>query len=1126
MPINYRSSLSRMMLVTGALLTAAMAANAQARPARKQPLGRAVGNAQLADSVNGQIILYCQPGTSMPEVTRLAALVGAAQTNVLLLADCYHLILDGAHQDQGSTAAAVAQLKLEPSVRSVRPPLVFSTTQAATKGGTTSEPNDPRYKTDEQFGLAMLNMPQAWALQKGAAGVTVAEIDSGFDPKHQDAPIFSAGSYDTADNDTDVTADGSGAEFDHGTHTSGVMLANTNNGLGIASVIWQNIPLLAYKIQKKGQPGLDEPGILNAYAMLLRDHIKYNVVACNMSYGAVTGVINTADPEYTAIQQLDAAGIHMVASKGNSSTNIITIPADFPFVIAVSAVNRASKLTYYSNFGKVEVAAPGGEQFSSDNDPNGILSLRQNNGYGFAQGTSDAAPFVTGVMGLIRSVPGVDQARAKDALLSQANHTITQQTQVPDKTFGYGLVDAYASLSKVSNVIEITGPVGINPATGLSTSGGQQVPVPLQTLRPRVTLHMTNVQVVAGVPQFSISVTNSGSKSVQPLISNGIISTSAVDANGPLVTDLYINNLSQGTFSQFDISFRYRAPDMPTSQQQQLVASSTPSDPTLPSLSSTVQFNITPHSFNSGFSFISFPIAETAADAPKTGTGSPRDINAILGGTPVVTLRRWVNTPTVDASKNPTVTGMYAIYSPSLTAMNPTSLASLHPKDTATNTSVVTTPVPAINPLDNPAVPANTLTDATPVGLGYFIYLPSGAAVRTYGRDFSQQTIRVPLHEGWNMVGDPYLFQVAFATTAFETVNGTRYTATDAAANKLILPFIYRAVGLDYTFDTLPNGTMNPWEGNWIYVIPANPNAVSANPNILTMVVSPTSTGVTDASRGVRGPANAAATRSTRSVATAGAKPTVRGAGAWALRLQATANNLVDAHNYIGVSADASAANPYSRAPKPPRMGDHVSLGIAQAGSSATYAQDLRPIGGTQTWDVVVSTNQAASDTSVAWPDAHSLPRSVRLTLTDKVTGQSVDMRSRSAYHFDATGASTRAFTITAQPGDTRDRIAFNSVVVTPHTSGRGTGAGSVYQIDYELSGPAEMEVTILNTGGRVITQVEQGRAAVAGVNRSVWNGRDSQNRTLTTGTYIVKMVARTAEGRISQYHYPLTITR
>ena len=54
------------------------------------------------------------------------------------------------------------------------------------------------------------------------------------------------------------------------------------------------------------------------------------------------------------------------------------------------------------------------------------------------------------------------------------------------------------------------------------------------------------------------------------------------------------------------------------------------------------------------------------------------------------------------------------------------------------------------------------------------------------------------------MIGNPYPFPIAFSNSSVETSNGTRYTAPDAANAKIILPFIYRFIGTDYDFQTLP----------------------------------------------------------------------------------------------------------------------------------------------------------------------------------------------------------------------------------------------------------------------------------------------------------------------------------
>ena len=517
---------------------------------------------------------------------------------------------------------------------------------------------------------------------------------------------------------------------------------------------------------------------------------------------------------------------------------------------------------------------------------------------------------------------------------------------------------------------------------------------------------------------------------------------------------------------------------------------------------------------------VSFPVAELPGDSP-TPAKPVRDVRDILGFTdPTQTciVYRWVNATAIDATGKPNVQGQYAINGSGSTDSNAV-LASLHPTD------VATVPVPALDPLANPNNANNFVTNATPIGLGYFLNITSGASVRSFGRQFSQQTIRVPLHEGWNMIGNPYTFPIAFSNLALETSNGTRYNAPDAVTNKLILPFIYRFVGGQYSYQTLPNGTLQPWEGNWIYVVPANPNVVNSNSSLYTLVIAPTQAGNV-VNRGVKGLYASLAVKPTRAASSLSSKPEVHGAGSWALRLMARSNNTQDENNFIGMSSDSSPANIRMRAPKPPMFGSHVSLGIQGAGTNALYAQDLRPLGGTQTWDVAVAGSQPNTDVTVTWPEVHTMPRNYQLILTDKETGRTLDMRSQTTYHFNSgPNAQGRALTVTVAPANTVNHVAFNSVVVTPR-GGKATGTAAIYQIDYNLSGSAQVDVSILGTGGRVLAAVDQGRAVTVGDNHVVWNGRDSQNRTMAAGSYIVRLRAVSADGKVNQYHHPLTITR
>ena len=1123
MHYKLKSSLQQTLLVTGALLTAANLASGQIV---KKNLRNRAAPVQGVELKPGEIILMVKPGTAQADVTRLSTLAHAAQTNALLLDNTYQLILDAAHADQASTAAIVAQLKMDPSVYSVRQAIIYQLFSA-----TTTTPNDPRYKSGEQWGHAIINMPQAWTLQKGNINTYIAIMDTGFMPTHEDAPLFAKESFNAADGTKNITFNqppGGATENDHGVGTSGVIAAHTNNNVGIAGIVWNQVPVLAIKAYDTTN-SFSNAAILNGYAFVAKNAAALNITALNLSYGADQGAVvplDPTDPDYVGLQAVYNAGVVVCASKGNEGSPLLppyypqpstVTPADYPFVIAVSAIGPdPTQLAGYSNWGKVEIAAPGGNSILSGIQTQGILGLTGDGGYGWHDGTSNAAPYVTGVVGLLRSVPGVTQAKAIDALESQANSKITGQLTVPDNHFGYGLLDAYASLAKVSNVIDIQTPIGVDPTTGQPTSGSSTAPAPLETLRPTVQLHMTNVSVVKGVPQYTVSVASGTGTTV--LINNGVINPAASDANGSLVSDLYVVNNSIGTFAQYDISFRYRATDSPVSQQQQLTATSTPSDPTLASVTSAVQFNITPYTFPSGLSMISFPVVETAGDSPNP-TIPNREINDLLdltGTSQTAVLYRWVNASTVDATGKPNVQGQYAI-SGSGAGNNLPQYASLHPTD------VTTVPTPAIAPTSDPTNPNNTITNANPAGLAYFINLSSGAAVRTFGRTFDTQTMNVPIHEGWNMIGDPFDFPIAFSNLAIKKSDGTLLNAPQAATANLILPFIYRFVGGSYVFQTLPNGTLYPWDGNWIYVVPATPGVVDPNTAKYTLVISPTQAGNPIAKATTAANRNPLALN--RGASALNVKPTVHGPGSWSLRLAAQTATGADTYNFIGMSSDATPLSKTTRAPKPPKITGDVALGITAENSSALYAQDLRSLGGTQTWNIQVKADKPNTLVNVTWPDIHTLPRNYQLTLADPTSGQSIDLRSRSVYQFNSGAtAAARNLTITVTPATIQDTPTFENVVVTPRSNGKGTAA--IYQIDYNLTGTAQVDVAILGTGGRVISTVDTGRAIASGSNHVTWNGHDNQNRTVATGAYQVRLRAVSATGKVRQVLAPLTITR
>ena len=1032
--------------------------------------GQAAGNPATTP---GEIILYMQPGTAKAVVATLAAKVNPASITPLLLQDCYILALPDNRATIQATTDAVATLKMDPSVRYVNASRVYKKLQIGAAPKIT--PNDPRFP--EQWGLTQIKMQQAWVLQKGAANVNLGWIDSGYDPKHEDAMgQFLPGSFDFADNDSDVTADGSDVPgFDHGTGTSGIAFAITNNSKGISGICWQNIKCLGLKIQSKGTPNLSVAAIMNSYAYLLANKDKFHIVAVNMSYGGGGDPANVNDPEYVATKALADAGVLMVASAGNSGDagNPVNLPAYYPHVISVAATDINGKTTSYSEFGKVEMAAPGGDGGATGVQANGILHLAQNSTYGFDDGTSAAAPHVTGVLGLLMSVPGITPARAKQAMYDTANRSGLTLASLPDPHYGYGILDAYAALLKVSISVVIDDPIGIDP-NGSSTDPSGLPPPPTETLKPTLRFHISNV------PLDKLVITIDPGTPQQVVLPTSFLQNQVESGN------------TTGAAPQYVIAFRYQFPATAQGNHKITITGTNPTSGL--TSTDTRTFAIQSHVIPSGISFVAIPYLESAADSP---TGKVREAGDLLASN--VTLYRWLNTTVKDSNGNSVVQGAYAAFGNGLSDLN----ASLHP--------VAFTPT---------SENAGTTLSVAPLGVGYFINAPGPITVTTFGQSFDTTSFRVPLHEGWNMIGNPYKFAIPFDGLVFEDLSGNRLTAEAAADQKLILPFIYRYVGGQYQFEHLPAGNLQAWEGQWIYVLPKNVNNLRQD-TALTMITTPIA---------VSGFAGRAA-KSTRAAAktspiSLNAPPRLSGTGSWTVQLQASGKDLHDGYNFIGVTRSAAESN-NSLVPKPPHPSPYVTLGMTrQDGKGAIYAQDLQVAGGVKTWDVVVMTDQPNTDITLRWPNISTLPKAYRLTMLDKATGQEIDLRHQAAYQFNSGHeAGTRAFTLTAHPTNSGGRAVLTNIVVNPPRTVGGRSAGA-YEIGYTVSQDARVEVAIIGYNGQTLAQIGSTRAVNSGDNHQIWSGKDTRGANVPAGTYLLQLKAITTDGTVSREIRPLTITR
>lgn len=315
-------------------------------------------------------------------------------------------------------------------------------------------PSDPRY--EDQWHYPLINMPDAWNVKVGGSGVIAAVVDSGVRFDHPDlAPRLSANGYDFLDLDSDPTDPDDG----HGTHVAGTVGAATNNGIGVAGMTWNGAIL---PVRALGDHFQMAQGFRYACGLLTApDPVNPTPVGVLNYSGGGSHSLTKEE----GVAACNAAGVIMVCAAGNDYCGSVIYPAayspTYDKVIAVAATDYNfggdPQRAPYSNCGtQINVAAPGGNTgVDSDGDGNadGILSTSWNYttgtaGYSFWQGTSMAAPHVTGLVALM-----LQQGVNPDSVRPILQNTATDLGAAGfDTQFGHGLINARAALDAVPKI--------------------------------------------------------------------------------------------------------------------------------------------------------------------------------------------------------------------------------------------------------------------------------------------------------------------------------------------------------------------------------------------------------------------------------------------------------------------------------------------------------------------------------------------------------------------------------------------------------------------------------------------------------------------------------------------------
>jgi subtilisin family serine protease len=268
-------------------------------------------------------------------------------------------------------------------------------------------PSDPAFSdSDKAWHLKAINAPQAWDITRGSEKITVAIVDNGFNIKHPELKSKVVQPYNVWKQSNEVFPQ----QVDHGTHVAGITLAIANNGKGISGIA-PNCRFMPVQVA-------NDRGQMTTTSVL--DGILYALYQGADVINVSLGSMFTDLAQYGEAVQKDLINNHFkeeerlwrhvmrIAASHNSSIVIaagndnvlagidaMQRPELFITVSAVDKNNRAYNKADFSNYGQFsDISAPGV----------GIYSSVGKDGYQTMDGTSMAAPIITGAVALMKSL--------------------------------------------------------------------------------------------------------------------------------------------------------------------------------------------------------------------------------------------------------------------------------------------------------------------------------------------------------------------------------------------------------------------------------------------------------------------------------------------------------------------------------------------------------------------------------------------------------------------------------------------------------------------------------------------------------------------------------------------------
>lgn len=332
------------------------------------------------------------------------------------------------------------------------------------------------------------------------------------------------------------------------------------------------------------------------------------------------------------------------------------------------------------------------------------------------------------------------------------------------------------------------------------------------------------------------------------------------------------------------------------------------------------------------------------------------------------------------------------------------------------------------------------------------------------------ENYRITLRPGWNMIGNPFAFPVAW---------------TDVIKpQKIENPWGYYGNNNTTAGFQANQVQLNPWEG---YVLK------SLEDTYRTIEIPPMETSSSSFSKIAQIPGNDLEVDE------------------WILQIVVSCENYVDQDNYVGClksSVDSWDKNDFS---EPPMIGEYVSLYFPHQDWNvypSNYSADFRQVSlQGANWEFVVETNLSQALVSLQFTDLATLPHGWGAQLIDKYQMTSQELHSISEYKYTSgEGLDQRKFELIIGAEKFVDEHNIEPV----HSFGLKQNFPNPFNtstlIEYTLPQDAWVKLTIYNMLGKEIKRLVDNKFHTPGVFKVVWDGTNHKGENIPTGLYFYSL--------------------